>query len=31
MKMKKERELLKNIEDEDEERKRTIKKYRRWR
>ena len=29
MKMKKERELLKNIEDEDEERKRTIKKYRR--
>ena len=31
MKMKKERELLKNIEDKDEERKRTIKKYRRWR
>ena len=31
MKMKKERELLKNIEDEEEERKRTIKKYRRWR
>ena len=29
MKMKKERELLKNIEDEEEERKRTIKKYRR--
>ena len=29
MKMKKERELLKNREDEDEERKRTIKKYRR--
>ena len=29
MKMKKERELLKNIKDEDEERKRTIKKYRR--
>ena len=29
MKRKKERELLKNIEDEDEERKRTIKKYRR--
>ena len=29
MKMKKERELLKNIEDEDEERMRTIKKYRR--
>ena len=29
MKMKKERELLKNIEDEDEDRKRTIKKYRR--
>ena len=29
MKMKKERELFKNIEDEDEERKRTIKKYRR--
>ena len=29
MEMKKERELLKNIEDEDEERKRTIKKYRR--
>ena len=29
MKMRKERELLKNIEDEDEERKRTIKKYRR--
>ena len=29
MKMKKERELLKNIEDEDEERKRTIKKYKR--
>ena len=29
MKMKIERELLKNIEDEDEERKRTIKKYRR--
>ena len=27
MKMKKERELLKNIEDEDEDRKRTIKKY----
>ena len=27
MKMKKERELLKNIKDEDEERKRTIKKY----
>ena len=31
MKRKKERELFKNIEDEDEERKRTIKKYRRWR
>ena len=31
MEMKKERELLKNIEDEEEERKRTIKKYRRWR
>ena len=29
MKMKKERGLLKNIEDEDEDRKRTIKKYRR--
>ena len=29
MKMKIERELLKNIEDEDEERMRTIKKYRR--
>ena len=29
MEMKKERELLKNIEDEEEERKRTIKKYRR--
>ena len=29
MKRKKERELFKNIEDEDEERKRTIKKYRR--
>ena len=29
MKRKKERELLKNIEDEDEDRKRTIKKYRR--
>ena len=29
MKMKKKRELLKNIDDEDEERKRTIKKYRR--
>ena len=29
MKMKKERELLKNKKDEDEERKRTIKKYRR--
>ena len=29
MKRKKERELLKNIEDEDEERKRTIKKYKR--
>ena len=29
MEMKKERELLKNIEDEDEERKRTIKKYKR--
>ena len=29
MKMKKERGLLKNIEDEDEERKRTIKKYKR--
>ena len=29
MKMKKERGLLKNIEDEEEERKRTIKKYRR--
>ena len=29
MKMKKERELLKNIKDEEEERKRTIKKYRR--
>ena len=29
MKMKKERELLKNIKDEDEERKRTIKKYKR--
>ena len=29
MKMKKERELLKNIEDEEEERKRTIKKYKR--
>ena len=29
MKMKIERGLLKNIEDEDEERKRTIKKYRR--
>ena len=29
MKMKKKRELLKNIEDEDEDRKRTIKKYRR--
>ena len=29
MKMKKERELLKNIKDEEEERMRTIKKYRR--
>ena len=29
MKMKKERELLINIEDGDEERKRTIKKYKR--
>ena len=29
MEMKKERELLKNIEDEEEERMRTIKKYRR--
>ena len=29
MKMKIERELLKNIEDEDEEKMRTIKKYRR--
>ena len=29
MEMKKERELLKNIEHEEEERKRTIKKYRR--
>ena len=29
MKMKKERELLKNIKDEDEERMRTIKKYKR--
>ena len=29
MKMKIERELLKNIEDEDEERMRTIKKYKR--
>ena len=29
MKRKKERELLKNIEDEEEERMRTIKKYRR--
>ena len=28
MKRKKERELLKNIEDEEEERKRTIQKYR---
>ena len=31
MKRKKERELFKNIKDEEEERKRTIKKYRRWR
>ena len=31
MEMKKERELFKNIEDEEEERMRTIKKYRRWR
>ena len=29
MKMKKERELLKNIKDEEEERMRTIQKYRR--
>ena len=29
MKMKKERGLLKNVEDEDEEKMRTIKKYRR--